>query len=435
MNNEELPRTINLFSAIFIIIGYVVGASIFILPGELMSIAGPAVFLAYLLAAVPAIFYCFVIAQVGCAFPTSGGSYILIKKALSPYMGFVYLWFVLSLAAVAIPLITVGFARYLSLLITSINSQWIAIISIIIFITVNCLGKSVATSLQNTMVIMFLIALVVFSGGGLAHADMSLLEPLLPFEFKGVLIAAATAYFSYAGVLVVSEIAGEIKQPGRNIPIAIVVSFLIIIALYILIPLSLAVIMPWQAYAETQAPVIVAAKKFLSPVVVDFIWVGALFAAATSINSILMGLSRDLYKGAVDGVFPSILTKVHSIRKTPIVAVIAVGSLSIIGVLLGKNIIQYAQITVLGLMVTQILTSLAVLRMPKVLPEEFAQSEFQLSHKALTFFSITSLLFGLLFSGFIISQNPDMGWAFLIYLVMGSIYYYSREFYQRRMTL
>lgn len=428
---DDLKRKINLPTAIFIIIGYVVGATIFILPGELSAIVGPGVFLAYLLAGVPALFYCFVIAQVGSAFPTSGGGYVLIKGALSPFLGFIYLWVVLSLAVLAVPLIAMGFARYLSLALTGLDVQWIAFASIAVFVLTNCLGMAVAGAAQNIMVVLFLLALLLFSGTGIIYGDSTLLEPLLPFGYQGVFLAAATAYFSYAGILVVAEIAGEIKNPGRNIPLAIAISFIVVILTYTLVPLSLSQMMPWQDLGKTQTPVVAAAQQYLSPFLVNIIWIGALFAAATSINGIMMGLSRDLYKGAVEGLFPRVLAKIHPSRGTPVAAILVIGTLAILGVMSGNNIVQYAQVAVVGLMITQILTSLAVLRMPKVLPEQYAQSRFKLSPLFLIFFSLASAVISLVFLGVLVVQTPAMGGVALLYLGVGSIYYFRPTKVQR----
>jgi len=97
MSQDKLSRTIGLPGAAFLIIGYVVGATIFILPGSLAAEAGPAVYLAYLLAAIPAIFAGFAMAVVGSAMPASGSIYLFIRDLLSPSLGFIYLWLLVGL--------------------------------------------------------------------------------------------------------------------------------------------------------------------------------------------------------------------------------------------------------------------------------------------------------------------------------------------------
>ena len=132
-SNAELTRTISLPSAAFIIIGYVVGATIFILPGSLAADTGPAVFIAYMLAAIPAIIAGIVMAQIGSALPVSGANFVLIRDALSPYSGFIYVWIMSSMAAVVIPLVALGFADYFGHFIPAIDNRLLAMAIISIF--------------------------------------------------------------------------------------------------------------------------------------------------------------------------------------------------------------------------------------------------------------------------------------------------------------
>lgn len=140
MNGSGLARTVSLPSAVFFIIGYVVGATIFILPGSLAADAGPAVFVAYALAGIPAIFAGFVMAQIGSALPVSGANYVLIREVLSPYLGFLYQWIMVSMAAVAIPLIAFGFADYLGYFLPGIDDRVVAAALTIFFVIVNGFG-------------------------------------------------------------------------------------------------------------------------------------------------------------------------------------------------------------------------------------------------------------------------------------------------------
>ena len=84
---RELQGRIGVAGAVFALVGYIIGGSIFILPGELAGQVGPAVFLAYLIAAGLALFVCFAAAQIGSAFPMSGGTYVAVSSVVSPRTG------------------------------------------------------------------------------------------------------------------------------------------------------------------------------------------------------------------------------------------------------------------------------------------------------------------------------------------------------------
>jgi len=423
MSQETLSRTISLPGAAFLIIGYVVGATIFILPGSLAADAGPAVYIAYMLAAIPAVFACFAMALVGSAIPASGSIYLLIRDLLSPALGFLYLWLMVMMAAVVIPLVAFGFADYSAHFQSGLNSRLVAMSVITLFVVINYLGMKVASSLQNVMVVGFVIVLLLFGVGGLANGDPALMQPLFPRGWSPIIMATITAYFSYAGVFIIAEVAGEIKNPGRTIPLAIFLSFILIVLLYMLVPFALTRVLPWETLGSTKMAVVTAAQQFLPGWLVTFIAVGALFAAATSINGIMMGLSRDFYKGAKFGLFPRYFGVVHSRFKTPGRAVLVIGVLSLAGAYVGGSVVQYAQIAVMGLMVIQIMTGVALLKLPGKMPEVYAASSFRLSLFSLRFISIAYISFSVIFLVILGLDQPDAVLKGLIFLLLGFAWY------------
>jgi APA family basic amino acid/polyamine antiporter len=423
MSQETLSRTIGLPGAAFLIIGYVVGATIFILPGSLAADAGPAVYIAYLLAAIPAILACFAMAQIGSAIPASGSIYLVIRDVLSPSLGFLYLWIMVAMAAVVIPLVAFGFADYFTHFNPGLNSRVVAMSIIALFILINYLGMRAATGLQSVMVVGFLIVLLVFGVGGLINGDPSLMKPLTPRGWSPIVLATITAYFSYTGVFIIAEVAGEIKNPGRTIPLAIFLSFLVIILLYTLVPLALTSILPWETLGSTKMAVVTAAQRFMPGWLVTFIAAGALFAAATSINGIMMGLSRDFYKGSKSGLFPRYFGGVHPRFKTPGRAVLVIGALSLAGAAAGGSVVQYAQIAVMGLMVIQIMTGIALLKLPGKMPEVYAASPFRLGPFSLRFVSVFYIVFSIAFLIILGADQPDAVLSGTVFIALGFGWY------------
>ncbi len=415
MNDKHLKRTIGLAGATFLIIGYVVGASIFILPGSLGADIGPVVWVAYLLAAFPAIVAGFVMAQVGSAFPASGSQFVIIRDVLSPGLAFVYLWLMTAMAAIAIPLVAIGFADYFAHFQPGINIKAVSLAVVALFIVVNYLGMTVASGIQNVLVIGFLIALIVFGVGGIANADPVHMRPLFPEGYSPIVLASITAFFSYAGVFIIAEVAGEIRNPGKTIPRAIGLSFLVIIALYVMVPFALTGLLSREALGETNMAIVTASQVFLPSALVTLVAGGALLAAATSINGILMGMSRDFYKGAKTGMIPDYFGRVHIKFGTPTRAVLFVGVLALLGTAVGGEIVSFAQLAVMAIMVIQILTGVALWRLPQRLPEVYEASSFKLGKGLLRVISVVFVLFSVVFLVILSMEKPTA-------LVVGSLF-------------
>jgi len=426
MSDKALPRTIGLVSATFVIVGYVVGATIFILPGQLADITGPAVFLAYLLAAIPAALACLVMAQIGAVLPVSGASFVLIRSALSPYLAFIYLWIMLAMAALVIPLIALGFADYSAFYFPNITPLFAALFVTSVFIVLNIIGISFASVLQNSMVIFFVIALIIFSTGGIATGNIENLSPLFPKGLSVVPLAAATAYFSYVGVLVIAEIAGEVKNPSRNIPKAILYSFLLITTLYVIVPLGLTMTVRWDTISSLDQAVLSASEIFLSKPFVHIIAIAAMLTAATSINGLLIGISRDVYGGAIHQYLPSIFSTVSKGSGSPIYAVVLVGLVAFIGIFAGARILDYAQIALIGLMVIQMITGIALMRVPSKLPTEYVEATFRLKQRTLKVVCMAFITVSAFFFLLLAAQQPNAMIASAFYVAVGSLYYYYR---------
>ena len=127
MSSGRLQRKIGLGGAVFLLVGHIVGASIFILPGQLAGEAGPAVFLAYLIASIPAIVNCLIAAQVGSILPVSAGDYVFTSLALHPLLGFLKVWSGMLSLIVSVPILAFGFADYMAFFVPEVPRLVIAL--------------------------------------------------------------------------------------------------------------------------------------------------------------------------------------------------------------------------------------------------------------------------------------------------------------------
>jgi APA family basic amino acid/polyamine antiporter len=423
MSGSSLRRTIGLPGAVFTLVGYVVGASIFVLPGQLAARAGPGLFLAYLLAGGLAALTCLAAAHVGSTLPVSGAAYVAVSRTVGPAWGFLVIWYTLAAVVVAEALVAYGLADYLAYFLPGLPRTATAVAAVVAFGVLNLISVRGAVAAQVAMTATLLVIILGFGVAAVAHVEPSHLSPLLPNGLGGLMITAVTAYFSFTGFTVIGEIAEEIRDPGRTIPRALALSFLVVTLAYVLIAIAVPGLLDWRSLAEVPAPVATAAETFLPRAGVGVIAVGAVLAAATSIHGMLLVQSRDVLALARDRLFPEMLARVQAGSGIPMPAVILLTTLSVAGVLAGGTILEYALVAVLGVMVVQALMGLAVVRLPRA--EEAGR--FGLGPVARHRLGRALFVVSLLFAGVGAAGGGRGLSAFAVLSVLGAVYYQARR--------
>jgi APA family basic amino acid/polyamine antiporter len=418
---------VGLGGAVFLLVGHIVGASIFILPGELAGTAGPAVVIAYLIASVPAIINCLIAAQVGSILPVSAADYVFTSVTLHPFLGFLKVWSAMLSLVVSVPILAYGFADYAAYFIPDAERIVIAAGVVLFLLVVNLLGLHVNVRTQMTMVCIFIAALLVFGVGGLFFVDFALLTPVAPNGLGAVLDAAVPAFYSYSGFLAIVVIAEEIKEPERTIPRTLLVTFLIVAAIYTLITIVLPGLVPWQELGQIVAPMSMASRTFLPEWFAVLITVSALLAAATSINTLLLTTSRSFFALARNRIYPQILSRINHRTREPDAAIVLVVLLALAGIAAQGEIRQYAAVTVIGVMLYGMVWSVALLRLPDKLPEHYARARFRLSRSTIWLIASAKILIsaGFLYVG--ISNNLAPAAIYLVLLLLGGVYYGFRR--------
>jgi len=397
--SEELRGRIGLAGAVFTLVGYVVGGSIFIVPATLAGAVGPAVFVSYLLAAALTLFVCCTAAQIGSAFPASGGTYVAVACLIGPFWGFLVVWMGVLIIFTSTPALAYGLVDYLAEFFPSIARYRVeaAVASILLFTGVNLLGITTAMRAQAVMVCGFMAVLLLLGVGGLLNVQPRNFVPLLPLGLKPVLWGAVPAYYSYSGFSAIVAFGGEIERPRRNVPLTLAVSFPIVAVTYTLVSLAVPGLVSWHAL-DASVTVSRAAERFLPPGLVAVVAVGAVLAIATSINGLILSKSRELYALAIDRVLPGAFAGVGHYGE-PRNALIAMSGVAVAGALIGRSFIQYASMSVLCVMVVQILSGLAVVVLPMRMPSSFAAAAFRLGPRARAFWGIGLMICS---SGFIV---------------------------------
>ncbi len=427
MNNVRLQRKIGLSGAIFLLIGNVIGASIFILPGSLAGIAGPAVFIAYLIALIPAFFNTLVAAQVGGILPVSAADYVFTSTVLHPMLGFLKVWAAMIGALVGGPILAYGFADYFSYFAPEANRVFVASTAVIIMMVINLLGIRSSVKLQMVMVSIFISALLILAIGGLFYIDKELLTPIAPMGWGAVISVAVPAYYSYTGFTMLLSITEEIRDPARNIPLITFYTFLIVAFVYTSVTFVVPGLIPWQELGSIVAPLSAAAATFLPEWYSIAITIAALLAAITSINMTIITNSRSFFAVARNKIYPDLFSKVSARTGEPNITIIIVAAVILIGIAFQGNIRQYASVSVIGWMLYGIIWGIALVRLPKKLPDHYNNAHFKLGASALWTTAIVNIIVGVIFIYIAVRDNtaPAMGYFFLLFL--GAVYYFFRQ--------
>jgi APA family basic amino acid/polyamine antiporter len=426
---QNMKRTISLWGAIATLIGFVIGATVFILPAELAQQTGPAVVVSITIAALMAMFFCFVGAQIGAVFPISGASFLASSKLISPFFGFMYMWLVLAGVVIGIAVVALGFAYYFNELVPGLPTKTVAILVVILFAGINLYGSKTSITSQGIMVVFFMSVLVAFTLFGAQHIETERLLPFAPNGFGSVLSAAIPAYFSFIGFQIIIEIGGEVKRPGRNIPLALLISFITVLATYIVVSIVIVGIIPWQDLAKTSTPFSHIAEQIMPAGAANVIALTILVAAASSINGLLFGFSRDVMMLSRVGLFPAFLGQVSKRSGQPANGIVLLSLFAVIALLVGGSVTEYAIVTVVGIMFGQILMGLSTLRIPKVMPASFHRSQFKLGRIFLPFFAIGLICFSILFIVVSAISSAKSMLVVMLIIALGTSYYLLRRRY------
>jgi len=348
--DEGLLRAIGLGSAILLVVGNVIGSGIFLTTGGMAALIPSAslLLIAWVLGGVLSITGGLTYAEMGAMFPRSGGVYVFLKEAYGPLPAFLYGWAsLLVLISGSTAAVAVGFAEYLSYFIPAAGSahillslpvpwgtftisaaQLVAVASLIVLGAVNYVGvrsgNMVNVLLTGTKVA-GLVALPVMAviAGTAQPSYTPVVPPDLARPLASFGIAMIAVLWTYESWHYVTYAAGEIKNPQKNVPRALVFGVLTVIAIYVTVNLAYLYALSLDEIKGVTRIAEKAALALIGPS-------GAGFVAATVLISTfgcnaagLLGGSRVLFAMGRDGVFLPAASKVHPTYMTPHVAIVA----------------------------------------------------------------------------------------------------------------
>jgi len=343
--SPNLARRIGLFDATMVVMGGIVGSGIFVTPAIVAASAGsaPKMFAAWLLGGIAALLGAFVYSDLSAKRPEAGGQYVYLREAFHPALAFLYGWALLvviqtgGMAACAIT-----FARYFAQLSgIGLHEGLIAALAMALLTVINCLGVAAGSRVQSALMVTKIAVLAALIGGGLflGHASAA-----VSTAHEGAIgTALIPVLFSYGGWQTACFVAGELKDPRRDLPRALVAGVLGVILLYTGVALACTRVLGLEKLAASAAPAMDVAKATLGEKGASLIAAGIAISSLGFLSQSILTAPRVYFKMAEDGVFFAAVAKVHEKTRVPVTAIVLQGTLAALIALLGtfEIIVRY----------------------------------------------------------------------------------------------
>jgi APA family basic amino acid/polyamine antiporter len=239
-----------------------ISSGLFILPGLAHAQAGPAIVVSYFLAGLLALTGMLSQAELVSAMPKAGGTYFYVTRSMGPAMGTVngiITWFSLSLkSAFAL----VGMAAFTKIFV-DIDRRLIAIALCILFVGLNLLGTKRAITVQRALVLGLLGILIYYTVRAIPAIEVSNFDPFMPNGVGSVFAVAGFVFISFGGLLKVAAIAEEVKNPARTVPMGMILSLLVVTALYCAVVFVTSGVLGAERLNNSPTPITDGAAVFL----------------------------------------------------------------------------------------------------------------------------------------------------------------------------
>lgn len=313
----KLKKVLGLGDLMGIGIGQIIGSGIMALTGICIALTGAGTPLAFLVAAVLVICPNTVLAVLGSAVPATGGMYTYVRDYIGKKTGFFYLALLVA-GQLVLAMFALTFATYMCSLIPQLNETVVAFAILTICFVMNLLGVNIAAKLQNILVIVLLAAMGLFVIFGLPKVDWSVfsgVDAIMPNGLVDFLTGASLLTFATGGAEFLSELGGEMKNPGRDLPRAMIGSTAVVAIIYAFIGVVAVGVLPIDEVAG-ESLVLVAQEIFPKPVYIFFIVGGGMFAVASTLNATFIWCTKGLLIAAEEGWLPKQAAAVSK-RGTP----------------------------------------------------------------------------------------------------------------------
>ncbi|MFH8343983.1 amino acid permease [Streptomyces sp. NPDC018045] len=433
LEGHGLQRTMGLFQLVCFGIGAIVGTGIFVGLSDTVARSGPAVLVSFVLAAITCVFTAFSFAELGGAIPVSGSSYSYAYATLGERTAFLVGWCLLLEYGVSVSAVAVGWGQYLNELLNSlVGWQLPAALSsppgdggivnvpavVVMLLAAVLLVRGIRESARATaaMAVLKLAILILFCAIAFTAFRDGNLTPFAPEGIAGITSGASVAFFSYIGFDAITTAGEEVKNPRRNIPVAIMICIGLVTVLYCVVALSAIGALSADEVGDKPAALSLVVNQVThSAVGGGVIAFGAVVAIASVVLAVMYGQTRILMSMSRDGLVPRIFERISPKTSTPaagtwIVAVLFAIPAAVVPLDVVMNL------TTIGTLAVMAVVNVSVMVLRRTRPH--LQRRFRVP-----LFPVSPVL-GIAFCGYLIYGTGPATWLqFAGFLAVGALVY------------
>ena len=375
----ELPRQLGLWSAIAVVIGTTIGSGIFRSPaGIAAKLPGPFPLISvWVIGGVFALCGALTLAEVAGALPRTGGYFVFIREGWGRLPAFLYGWTELVIIrAAALGGISLTFAEYLlralgydpGLAPYDTYAHWVAAVALGAMASVNIVGLKWGALVQNVTTLakygglMLIVILALSLGLPKTGGHFTPATPPGSFSVSAFGLALVSVLWAYDGWGDLTKVGGEVADPRRTMPRAIIIGTLAIILIYVLANVAYLSVLSVDEIKGARLVAADVAERLVGPVGVTLVSITVLLSTFGSVNGSLLTGPRIFFAMADEGLFFRQVAKVHPTFKTPYVAISLAASIGI-GFVLLRSFEQLADIFVTASLVFYILSVGAIFKL------------------------------------------------------------------------
>lgn len=397
--DQELARDLGFLEAYTIGLGTMIGAGIFVLPKIAAEQAGPASMVSFFVGGMVSLFAALSLSELATGMPKAGGSYYYVNRALGPFFGSIVGWGMWAGLTFASAFYMIGFGQYLLPGLgeyVGVLAGWgdlgitVAALAMAALLTaVNYYGVKETSALQNVIVLTLVGLVLAFLGLGAVTGPT--ITEFNPNGWPAVAATIGTVYVTFIGFEVIATSAEEIKNPSRNLPLAMIAAVVTPTLMYVGVMFVSTGTIDIPVLAGSDVPVALVAREIFQPLAGAVSWlpfvsvqpatagsvgalamiVGAVLATVSSANASILSAARVNFAMGRDKILVNWLNEVHDRFRTPYRAIAATGVITLLLIGIGVGVGTLAEVASFMYLVTYALVHVSVVVLRRANPDTY----------------------------------------------------------------